>query len=195
MKNISRIISVVLIVVLCMTSLSFASTKTPNYNDTSQSTVTATATATLIRTGGNYQLWNGVPSSFGNLTWSAWATHASPIDAATPLSVVAGGVALIKSGARGGWGLIGAALLTNEINNLIGELFFRNIANNATLVSGKKTAYARVYDSYAQSASGTLQYSKVYVKYYSNSTYSTCVGTTNTLCLYSWPTGSKVVGN
>lgn len=188
-----RIVSAVLVLVMSMSSISFAAVSESIAKENSASN-SAAASATLIRLGGNYQLWDGVPSSFGNLTWSQWATHSSSMDAATPLSVVAGTASLIKGGAGGIWSLIGASLLTNDINNVMGEAFFQNVVSNATVLpGGTKTAYARVYESHAQSYSGTLQYSRVYVTYYTNSSYSTSCGTTNTLCLYAWPDRKSVV--
>lgn len=194
MNKMKKFFFVMLIMILCMTSFSFASggTITPYDENLLKSTASS---GTLIRMGTNYQLYDGVPSAFQNLTWSSWATHSMPIDATDAFTVALGGVSLVKSKVGGIWGLIGLTMLTNDLNEVMGEVFFQNVVNNAIIVSGKKTAYARAYESFAQSASGTLQYSKVYVRYFKDSTYSTPVGTTNTLCLYAWPTGAKSIGN
>lgn len=160
--------------------------------DSSNSTK-AVAAATLIRMGTNWQLWDGVPSTYANQSWSSWQTYNDTLDAYSVAALTYEMADDIIVGIGGWWTLVGLGFLSNDVNQMGTAAFFQSIVSSAPTVNGVKTSYARYYESHASSASGTQQFSKVYVKYYTNAARTTLAGTSETLFLYAWPTGAKAV--
>lgn len=185
-----RIVSAVLVLVMSMSSISFAAVSESIAKENSTSNAVA-ASATLIRIGGNYHLYKGVPSDFSHLNWSAWDTYKDTLDAYSVANLTYDMASAISTKLGGWWAVIGLGFLANDVNYMGTAAFFQTIVNGAPMVNGYKTSYAKFYESHASSASGSLQYSKVYVAYYSDSSYKVNVGTSDTLCLYAWVTGSK----
>lgn len=191
MKKHFRIISAILILVLCMTSISFASTSKIDSEKTNSMSATA-ASATLITMGTNWQLWDGIPSTYATQSWSSWQTYNDTLSAYSVVELTYDMANAIIVPFGGWWSLIGLSLLASSANQMGTATFFQGIINTAPTVNGAKTSYARVYESHASAASGYQQFSKVYIKYYTNSARTTLAGTSETIFLYSWATGSKI---
>ena len=191
MKKLFRFISAILVIVLCMTSISLAAAADTNYNINNNSSNTASASsAYLIRSGGNYQIWHGVPSAFSNLAWSDYALKTTSLDAISAAGLLNGLASAIRT-KYSKWKILSLAFLVADLNSIATDAFLLNVVNSIP----DETAYGRIYESHASSSSGTLQYSKLYVKFYSNSSYSSSsyIGSSDTICLYAWPTGSKAI--
>ena len=189
MKNF-RMISVILILILALASTSFATTVDIKESNYSYSTLAASS-ATLIRMGGNWQLWDGIPSAYASQSWSSWQSYNDTLSAYSISALTYEMADSIIAGFGGWWSVIGIGFLANDVNQMGTAAFFQNIINSAPLVNGVKTSYSRVYESHASSFSGTQQFSKVYIRYYTNSARTIIAGTSETLFLYAWPTGSS----
>jgi len=189
MKKHLRIISAILILVLCMTSFSFAATSETNLDNNNSMAVTESAS--LIRMGGNWQLWDGVPSAYASQSWSSWTSQNFSFDAMDYAALFYDMGSCIIAGYAGWWSVIGMGFLAYDTERMGSETFFDGIIATAPLVNGVKTSYAKIYESHASSYSGTQQFSKVYIKYYTNSARTILAGTSETLFVYAWPTGSS----
>jgi len=191
MKKYFRIISAILILVLCMTSISFASTSKIDSGKTNSMAASAAA-ATLITMGTNWQLWDGIPSTYATQSWSSWQTYNDTLSAYSVAELTYDMADTIMFKFSGWWNVVGMTFLAVSVKEMGTATFFQGIINTAPMVNGTKTSYVRAYESHASSASGYQQFSKVYIKYYTNSARTTPVGTSETIFLYSWATGSKI---
>lgn len=166
------------------------STESSNYTQNAEEPVPAAYSSVYAR-GNNWILFNGVPSDYQNLNWGPWKARTKKVYGFNDAASLAAGISSLFTSTPG-WLIVGTSILNNMGQDMWTQNILNNIVKNAPIVNGKKTVYAKIMESHVENLyPSALAYSKIYVKFYSDTSLENCVGTSDTMCLYAWQMGAR----